>query len=244
MKKLARQILTAVFGDAAASLITQEFSIRCKNIKGGYFGLGDLDRKLEKFIDYDNGFFVELGANDGVKQSNTYHFELKRGWCGVLVEPSPHNYLACLRRRGKKNSVFCNACVSFQYDKQYVDMVYADLMTVSENLDSDLGDMVHHLVSAEKFLARGESVFGFGAVAKPLSALLDLADAPSEIDLLSLDVEGAELEVLKGIDFGKYKFKYMLIECRDLDRLSEFLDQFGYKIEAQLGDHDYLFKIV
>lgn len=40
-----------------------------------YFGLNELDRKIEKYMDYDNGFYVELGANDGIRQSNTYYFE-------------------------------------------------------------------------------------------------------------------------------------------------------------------------
>ena len=41
-----------------------------------YFGLNGLDKKLRRFVDYDNGFYVELGANDGITQSNTYFFEI------------------------------------------------------------------------------------------------------------------------------------------------------------------------
>jgi len=40
-----------------------------------YFALNDLDKKIERYLDFDNGFFVELGANDGVNQSNTLFFE-------------------------------------------------------------------------------------------------------------------------------------------------------------------------
>lgn len=42
--------------------------------------LHELDRKLEKFLDFDGGFFVEAGANDGFAQSNTYYFERFRRW--------------------------------------------------------------------------------------------------------------------------------------------------------------------
>ena len=50
-----------------------------------YFSLNDLDKKLEKYLDFDYGYFVELGANDGVNQSNTLFFERFRGWKGVLI---------------------------------------------------------------------------------------------------------------------------------------------------------------
>jgi hypothetical protein len=40
-----------------------------------YYGLNGLDEKLESYVGYDGGFFVEIGANDGVTQSNTLYFE-------------------------------------------------------------------------------------------------------------------------------------------------------------------------
>ena len=39
-----------------------------------------------------NGFFIEAGAHDFELDSNTLHFELDRGWTGLLVEPSPAIY--------------------------------------------------------------------------------------------------------------------------------------------------------
>jgi hypothetical protein len=45
-----------------------------------YKGMNQLDKKIETYVDFDNGYFVELGANDGISQSNTYYFEKNRGW--------------------------------------------------------------------------------------------------------------------------------------------------------------------
>ena len=60
-----------------------------------------LDRKFEKFLDFDGGFFIEAGANDGFEQSNTYHLERWRGWSGVLVEPIPELYRASVKNCGR-----------------------------------------------------------------------------------------------------------------------------------------------
>ena len=46
-------------------------------LKGGYFAINQLDKQLEQYVNYDNGFFVELGANDGISQSNSLYFEIK-----------------------------------------------------------------------------------------------------------------------------------------------------------------------
>ncbi|MCJ9751215.1 FkbM family methyltransferase [Neorhizobium sp. BETTINA12A] len=207
-----------------------------------YFGLNELDRKIEKYIDYDNGFYVELGANDGIRQSNTYYFEKNRGWSGILIEPSPNNFLECRKNRSEKNAIFCNACVRFGYPHKYVDMSYGNLMSVSTNVEVDLESVAAHLELSRQFLRNREATFEFGAVAKPLSTILDEGNAPALMDILSLDVEGAELEVLMGVDFDRHNFRFMVIECRNIDRMQSFLEAKGYTLLDQLTEHDYLFK--
>lgn len=60
-----------------------------------YYGLNLLDKKLEHHIDFDNGIFVEVGANDGQTQSNTAYFARHRGWRGLLIEPIPELAARC-----------------------------------------------------------------------------------------------------------------------------------------------------
>src|SRR5262245_53916520 len=64
-----------------------------------HVALNDLDRKLARYLDYHDGFFVEAGANDGIRQSNTYWFERFRGWRGILVEGVPELVAAARRNR-------------------------------------------------------------------------------------------------------------------------------------------------
>ncbi len=241
-RNLVIAILAKTFGQEFGQFIALKFHMRDQSKrKNTYFGLSALDQKLEKYLDYDNGFYVELGANDGFSQSNTLYYELNRGWKGVLIEPAPHNFLTCQNLRAKNNAVHCNACVSFDYSEQFVEMVYANLMSVGKGTSTDLENVDAHIAAAQAHMPAGQTTFTFGAVAKTLTKILDESQAPRKIDLLSLDVEGAELEVLQGIDFNKYRFKYMLVECRDIDRLRAFLTSVKYQVVDQLTERDYLF---
>lgn len=210
-------------------------------VQGRYNGLNGLDRQLEAYVDYDGGFFVELGANDGVTQSNSLYFEKRRGWRGVLVEPSPHNFLKCRANRSPRSHIFCAACVSFDYRPEFVRITYSNLMSVPQGLESDIADAKAHASAGRAFLARNEEIFDFGAVARPLNALLLEAEAPKTIDFLSLDVEGAEIEVLKGVDHEQFRFKYILVECRSLPAMRDYFGARGYRLVKNLSEHDYLF---
>jgi FkbM family methyltransferase len=206
-----------------------------------YYGLNQLDIKMEKYLDYENGTFIELGANDGQTQSNTKYYEDFRGWSGMLIEPSPNNYKNCIKNRSVSNHIFNCACVPFHYEKDTIDLFYSNLMTAAAGLVSDIREASLHAEGGSRFLKEDEKVERFTAKARTLNSLLEEVSFPTEIDFLSLDVEGVEIEVLKGVDFDKYKFKYMLIECRSIDALTEFLAEKEFRLIDQLSFHDYLF---
>jgi FkbM family methyltransferase len=207
-----------------------------------YFGLNELDRRLERYVDHDAGYFVELGANDGIAQSNTLYFEKFRGWHGLLVEPVLHNFLNCLKVRSPTTSIFCCACTSFEYRERFVEIAFSNLMSTPIGLESDIADHLAHAEAGRQFLMPSDRVVTFGARARPLNDLLIEAGAPEVIDLLSLDVEGAEIEVLKGIDHGRFRFRYMCIECRDIGKMQAYLRELGYVMVEQLSGHDCLFR--
>ena len=193
------------------------------------FSVNSLDLNLQKYLNKDNGFFIEMGANNGIDQSNTFLLEIKKNWKGVLVEPSPNKFFDCVRTRSKNNHFFCNACVSFDYKEMFVPMIYADLMSVSRGLETDLEDINEHLKSSVGLhLNKNEQQIEYGASAKTLTKILQEAKAPRHIDFFSLDVEGSEISVLKGLDFKKYKIKYILVECRDFEKMEIYLNSKKY----------------
>ncbi|MGI6100339.1 MAG: hypothetical protein ACOYD3_11385 [Kiritimatiellia bacterium] len=85
-------------------------------------GLDSLDLKLQKYLDFDNGFFIEAGANDGFTQSNTYWLERFRGWRGILVEPIPSLYEICRKERSR-STVYNYALVSDNWPQDFPTMI-------------------------------------------------------------------------------------------------------------------------
>jgi FkbM family methyltransferase len=207
-----------------------------------YWGLGHLDQDLIKIIGTKRGFFVELGANDGITQSNTKTLEMFHGWSGVLIEPSPSNFTKLAKTRSPRTHFVNAACVSFDFQKPQIELTYSNLMTTPMEGTSDIENRQSHAESGRRFLGRNERVFTFTATARTLDSILDEARAPKRIELLSLDVEGGELEVLNGLDHKKYRFSWILVESRDELRMSTFLTSRGYKLRSKLTGHDYLFE--
>ena len=179
-----------------------------------------------------------MGANNGVDQSNTLYFEKYRGWTGILIEPVLHNYFLCKKFRSHKNKFFCNACVSFDYKDVFVPIYYSNLMSVSKN---SLQFTPQHIKELLRHLPENESPVLFGAVAKTLNSIMLEADAPKIIDLISLDVEGAKLDVLRGVDFSAFSFAFMCIESGNIEPITEFLRVRSYRFVDKISFQDYLF---
>jgi FkbM family methyltransferase len=212
------------------------------------FSLNQLDVKLEPYLGFDNGFFIEVGANDGVSQSNSLYFEIYKNWRGLLIEAIPELFEKCKNNR-PNNIVENYALVPFNYPEKFVDMQYCNLMSfVKGAMPSDVA--ANHLKVGCKI--QNIETYPLKVTAITLTELLDKHHI-SNIDLFSLDVEGFELSVLKGIDFDKYKPKFMVIEVRNRDRqaidyfLSPLYDVATELSTNQIGDPngycDVLYKL-
>jgi FkbM family methyltransferase len=206
-----------------------------------YTGLDGLDRRLEKYLDFDGGFFIEAGANDGVAQSNTYYFERFRGWTGVLVEPIPELAKRCAANR--RNSVTVNAALvgpEHVARSNTIDMIHCNLMSLVKGaLGSEERDR-EHIQAGEQ--VQGIRSFDITVRSSTLDAILAELN-PRRIDLFSLDVEGYELEVLKGFDLARYRPEYLLIESIFTKAALDAYLAGRYLCIDRLSGHDWLYKI-
>lgn len=247
IKGLAYSVL--VFG---AGLLRRFFGFRIKWLSrvliqldpsAQGFGLNSLDLRLIDSINTAPSYYIEIGANDGVSQSNTLLLELLHGWQGLLIEPIPSTFKRLKRNRSsRRNFLLKAACKSEETTGDVVELLYSNLMTVSLGMDSDIADPAAHALNGQKYLGPKGVVYEESAPAITLTQALNLAGAPREIGLLSLDVEGVELEVLRGLDFGAYSVEWILVEVRDFPRIRDYLTARGFTLQAKLSDHDYLFR--
>jgi FkbM family methyltransferase len=204
--------------------------------------LNNLDEKLSHYLNFRKGFFIEIGANDGFSQSNTYYLEKLLGWSGVLVEPIPDLYRKC--RELRKNSyVYHGACVSSNNKDTQINIRYAGLMSIIEN-SLENSSLENNHIQKWLNLQNNRKSYTISVPAITLESILDnLPDKPEKIDFFSLDVEGYELSVLKGLNLKKYQPIYILVENKfSNEELHEYLSEF-YDLVGKLSQHDYLFQL-
>lgn len=193
------------------------------------------DAILEIAATCSGRYYIEVGANDGLVRSNTRYLEQYLGWTGLLIEPIPHRFVECARNRPDSRCVHC-ALVSSDYAKPTVEITYRDVMTVSET-SPDPHAEIAEARTPDEFLW-GTTFF---APARTLDDVLAEAGNP-RVDLCSIDVEGAELDLLAGVDLEQAEIAHIVIETETLDRVRSLLEARGYELVRPLSHHDYWFR--
>jgi FkbM family methyltransferase len=176
-----------------------------------------------------NGFFVEVGAYDGLSMSNSYLLEYKYNWKGVCIEANP-TYFSHLTTN-RPNCINLPYAVFNENDKE---MLFIDDKTggcsgfVETNSHSHI---LHNPIITVR--------------TKKLTTILEEINAPSFIEFLSLDTEGSEWEILNSHDFDKYTFGYICVEHNFIDsnrkKLRKLLESKGYIFYREnYVDDDYI----
>ena len=173
------------------------------------------------------GFFLDIGGNNPVNINNTYFFEKSRGWKGLAFEP-----LAEQREKWKDSRT--TECLPFA-------------------LGSKTGEAEFCEYDAHYMSGFSDDVEFSGTVKArykvPVRRLADVLEehGVAHVDFVSLDVEGAEIEVLSGIDFSRVDIECFTIENnkgheREI-RIRKFMKDAGYKLIARLWLDDVYVKV-
>lgn len=175
-----------------------------------------------------DGFFIDIGAYDGVFISNTYLFE-QLGWKGICVEADPDRFE--LLKNNRKCDCYNFAIHSKTGNKLNFITSNANALNVLEEQASN-----KHI---ERMKADGNQ--------KELKTIevdsITFDDLMSKnypnikhIDFLSIDIEGGELIVLETIDFNKYSFGLITVENNfEEGVLVNFMKERGYKVLIDIG---------
>jgi FkbM family methyltransferase len=175
---------------------------------------------LEKNNGKQNGFFIDIGAYDGVYHSNSYLLD-QLGWSGICVEPSSkYNEL----KKNRPRSINDDACI-YSVSNQSIDFYEIisnmELSGINNLFQQDNHDRNNYSIITVKSLS--------------LTDLCIKYQCPNIIDYLSIDTEGSELSILETHDFIKYRFNYISIEHnRNIEyreAIYSFLSQKNYRID-------------
>lgn len=186
------------------------------------------EKKLVRdyFDNKKNGFFVEVGANDPTAvNSQSWHLESQLQWTGILVEPNPTLAERCRELRPGSSSFAC-ACVDDESLREvtlFVPLRNGKEMDVHAGINKNIDDFDYRQHREIKVPGR------------TLNSLLEEVGV-DKIDLLSIDVEGAELQVLKGFDLQKYRPELVLLEDKHLYLTKHhYLKDRGYQLVKRTG---------
>jgi len=178
-----------------------------------------------------NGYFVEFGAADGVRLSNTYLLEREYGWSGILAEPAANWHRAL---RAKRTCHIETRCVWSESGRKlsFNQTPTPMLSTITSFNDSDFH---------ARRRRRGKQ---YDVETVSLLDLLDQHNAPAVIDYLSIDTEGSEYDILRSFDFRRYRFRVITCEHNltpNREKVFELLGANGYerRFEALSGCDDW-----
>jgi FkbM family methyltransferase len=168
-----------------------------------------------------------VGAHDGIQLNNTLFFEKTHAWSGVNVEPLPRVYEELVKNRPACTNL--KVCVSQTngFARMFQNEGYTEML-------SGLCD--HYDARHQQRLTRENSVYGGETrVALVETKRLDTIareNLLTHIHYLSIDVEGAEFDVIKSIDFEYTHIDVIGFEANYADvgaEIQAFLEARGYK---------------
>jgi FkbM family methyltransferase len=168
-----------------------------------FYSYGGIDSVVNNiFRNQKNGFYVDVGAQHPIKNNNTYLLH-KKGWEGVNIDLDQKNIN--LFNVSRKND--CNICAAISSLEKDANLYYYHEGSPINTLSKEIADRQKAIIKETRTIKT-----------KTLTSILENSKFKNkEIDFLSIDVEGVELEVLQGLNLNIYKPKIIVVELLDLD---------------------------
>lgn len=203
-----------------------------------YYSQYKQDEFLNKvvFKGKTDGVFVDIGANDGISFSNTYFFEKELKWTGVCFEPLES---AFQKLQANRTSINIKACASNE-DKFDFFLSISGYGEMLSGLKSKYD--VRHLQRVYTTIKEyGGTIEEIEIKCIDINKVLE-SNLIKNVDFISIDTEGNELEILKTINFEKIHVKAITVENNyQSPDFNDFLITKGFiKIKTLVTDELYV----
>lgn len=208
-----------------------------------YYGQWETDKFIEEyFLNKTKGICIEVGAADGIKGSNTKYFE-DLGWDVLCIEPNvmfADSLKAC--RKLVRYYAVGNEKDGDQQTLTIFDVGEKNIMSSLSSLKPDqrLVEAHEHIINSVDFIDVPVRTLPFilenTVEGTPFSNVTD-------IDFISIDTEGTELDVLQGFDFESYNVELFVVENNYSDpEIEEFMNEKGYVLHKRWKINDFYTK--
>lgn len=148
----------------------------------------------------EKGCFIDVGAWKPIQGSNTYYF-YKQGWTGINIEPRPGSKK--LFDKIRSNDINLEAGVGI--GDEFGEKTYFSLAKFS-TCNTTIREEINKVNTSLKPVETKIDVFRLEEL------IFEYNLDPNNIDFLSIDVEGAELEILSTNNWDKYRPKILIVE--------------------------------
>lgn len=194
------------------------------------------DIEVLSYFKTKTGFYIEVGANDGVSGSNSLLLE-ENGWRGLLIEANPELIPKILRAR--PDSTVVHSAIVSPLNEGSIN--FFQVKGDPPHLDG-LSTTCYTDLFEAKIKLYGGNIIQMKVPATTLDSVLTSHAVPSKFEFLSIDVEGAELEVLKGFSIEHFAPKLIMIEDNSVGRdssVSDYLSHYNYIRVHRTGVNDW-----
>ena len=167
----------------------------------------DLHEIYQKVFGYKtDGFFVEVGAYDGYRWSNTVPL-IKADWSGVMIEPIDKYYNSCVDRYKDNDKIeVYNCCIGWENNNKQKVYSGGPCSTVLEDVVEVYNQTNFHNLDTDVYI---ESVM------YTLDTFLEDKRIEENFDVLCIDVEGAEWKILEVFNIDEWKPKMAIVETHE-----------------------------
>jgi FkbM family methyltransferase len=180
------------------------------------------------FKGYKNGFYVDVGAHDGVSLNNTLYFEKNNNWTGINIEPNTKVFDKLIINRQNNINLKCAVCNNDGETEFLSNTGYTEMLSGIK----DLFDSRHLKRLRNENRTNGSTTELIKVNTKKLETIFDENNV-KHVNYLSIDVEGAEFEVIKSINFDKVFIDVIGFENNYIEQsipIIKYLENNNYKV--------------